>query len=217
MAAECFASIHLCRIRVTRLDTLGNPVAGPNNVYVTDRPLQLGITPVVETGEEKTLVGGCDCIVAEYKGTDKLKRFDLELDLATVEPALFEMLTGGSAILDAEGDPIGVWWQSYANCSEDQQPNVAFEAWQDLWEDDHQASGTPYLQWVFPSSRWQIGEQSLGNDFLQPKLTGFTRGNTLWGDGIFGDYPEAAEPLGGFFYTDEIPDAACGYRSFAIT
>jgi hypothetical protein len=218
MTALCKAAIHLCAIRVTRLDDLGDPSPGPNNVFVSDNSIMLGVTPEIEAGEEKNLVGGCDCIIASYKGKDKLKRFSLELDQGLLEPALLEMLLGGSAILDGV-DPIGMWWPSQLSCEDDTQPNLCFEGWQDLWEDDHLSNegGFRYLHWIWPSTYWQIGDHSLQNDFNQPKVTGFSRGNPNWGLGIFGDLPEAAEPLGGWFYDDAKPTAQCGWQTQAIT
>ena len=218
MAAECLAAIHLCAIRVTRLEADGSPTPGPNNSYVTNKPIQLGVTPVIEAGQDRTLVGGCDCLVATYRGFDKLKRFDLELDLGTLEPGLIEMLIGADAIIDT-GVPIGDWWpssQTFA-CGTNPQPNVAIEAWQDGWADDAPDADFPYIRWIFPSSFWQIGAQSLQNDFLQPKLSGFTRGNPEWGLGIYGDQPEAAQSLGGFFYDTTRPDGACGYATANIS
>lgn len=217
MAAICDAAIHLCRVRVTRLDSTGSPVAGPNNVYVTDASIQLSVKPQIQAGEDKVLVGGCDCIIASYRGYDKLKRFDLELDLGKIQPGLIEMLTGSTAILDGV-DPIGVWWPNDLTCDGTIQPNVCIEGWQTLWTDDHpEASPHQYVHWIWPSSFWQISDHTLQNDFLQPKLTGFTRANPNWGLGIFGEQPEAAGDLGGFFYVDAMPTASCGYQTFAIT
>src|SRR3990167_6050700 len=138
MPSVCQAAIYLCRVRATRLDALGNPSAGPNNVYVTDTPITLGVTPVLEEGDDKTLVGGCDCIVSSYRGYDKLKRFDLELDLGLLEPAMLELMLGADAILSG-AVPIGLWWPSNFSCSDTPQPNVCFEGWQDAWVDDRQA------------------------------------------------------------------------------
>lgn len=217
MAARCLASLHLCRIRVTRLDALGNPTAGPNNVYVSDKPIQLQVTPEIEAGSDTTLVGGCDCIVATRRGFDKLKRFTLQLDLGDVEPGLLEMLIGADAILDG-ADPIGIWWPvQQFDCAVPAQPSVAFEGWTDLWEDDRQAADWPYAHWIWPSTSWQIGPHTLQNDFLQPQLNGYSRGNSQWGVGPFHDAPEAVGQLGGFFYDTEIPDASCGYQSHTIT
>lgn len=215
--AECLAMIHLCRVRVTRLDQFGNPTAGPNNVYVTDTPMVLTVTPNYEAGQDLVLTGGCDCIIAEYRGFDKLKRFDLELDIGTFEPGLIEMMIGAAAIVDS-GAPIGVWWPtSQFDCGVPAQPNVCIEAWQDAWDEDQQSSVFPFIQHIFPSSFWSIGATTLQNDFTQPKLTGFTRQNTNWGLGIYGDQPETAQPLGGSFYTTTRPDGSCGYQSHAIT
>ncbi len=218
MTAICDAAIHLCRVRATRLDAFGNPAAGPNNVYVTDKAMMLSVKPEIEAGVDKTLVGGCDCIIATYRGFDKLKRFNLEMDLGVIEPGLLEMLTGGDSVLDSGNDPIGLWWPSQASCSDPAQPNVCFEGWQDMWADDHQESSPyRYLHWIWPSSFWQIADHTLQNDFNQPKVTAFTRANPNWGLGIYGDLPEAAGVLGGFFFTDDQPAASCGWQSHALT
>jgi hypothetical protein len=215
MTAICPSVIHLCFIRVTRLDAVGNPVAGPNNSYTTNEPIMLTVTPDILAGEVKDQKGGCDQLISTYRGQDILKRFNLELDLGVDEPGLEEMLTGGSAIVDTSGDPIGV--QFPLPCGT-QQPYVAIEAWQDLWDCDHQPSVPyPYKRWVWPSSRWQRGPVTLQNDFTQPKFTGFTLGNPNWGLGIYGDQPEAAQANGCYFFDTTLPNAECGWQSQPIT
>ncbi len=215
--AECLGAIHLCRTRVTRLDQLGNPLPGPNNFYVTDKPLMLSVTPQIEAGQDKPLVGGCDCIVLMYRGFDKLKYFNLEFDLAVLEPALLEMMLGAPAITSGV-DVVGINWPNQLNCAAPTQPNVCLEGWQDAWVDDHQDPTLPYWHWCWPSVHFQIGAHSLQNDFNQPKVTGWTRGNTNWGDGIFGDVPQAWGPLGGVFATATAPPAAlCSYQWHTIT
>lgn len=211
----CDSAIHLCRIRVTRVDATGNPLDVENNVYVSDKSIMLGTTPDVLAGEVKDQKGGCDQLLATYRGQDILKRYNLELDQGVVEPALEEMLTGGSAIMDGSNGVIGVWFPIPCGT---QQPYVAFEAWEDLWDCDHQPSEPyRYVHWIFPSTRWQKGASSLQNDFRLPKFTGFSQGNSAWGLGPFGDQPEAAEPTGGWFFTNTIPDAECGYQTVVVT
>lgn len=214
--AVCDALIKICALRVTRLDSLGNPVAGPNNVYATANSMMLSVKPNIQAGDDKTLVGGCDCIIAEYHGYDKLKYFDLELDLGLVEPGLLEMLTGGTAILSG-GVPIGLDFPNQLDCSQPTQPNVAIEAWQAMWTDDHQNSTYPYARYVFPSSYWQLSDFSLQMDFNQPKLTGWTRSNPNWGTGIFHDTTVSIGVQGGFYYDTGLPLMECGYQSWAIT
>lgn len=220
MAAECLAAIHICRLRVTRLDDTGAPVAGPNNVYVTDKVMQLGVTPTIEAGQDRTLTGGCDCIIATYRGPDKLKRFDLELDIGVLEPGLLEMLLGGDIILDGT-DPIGLWWSDQAFDCSNPQPSLCIEAWQTAWDGGGPAADFPNVHWVWPLTHWQVGAHTLTNDFLQPKVTGFSLANSAWGTGIYHDLPLGAGsvgPLGGWFYdTEDLPTATCGYQSHAIT
>ena len=47
MANVCGTSLHVCRIRATRLDDVGNVAAPPNNAYVTDSPISVTVTPRV--------------------------------------------------------------------------------------------------------------------------------------------------------------------------
>ncbi|MFL5309678.1 MAG: hypothetical protein ACJ79H_04400 [Myxococcales bacterium] len=213
----CFEQIHLCLVRVTRLDEIGNPLAEDNNVYVTNESIQLGVTPQVQAGDDKRLISGCDCVLARYRGNDKLMGFDLEFDLGDIEPALMELMLGASAIVDGP-DVRGFWWPTQVSCEDAPQPNVCLEGWATAWDDDHQAEApNRYAHWIWPSTRWQIGTHSLANDFLQPKLMGFTRGNPFWGMGIYGDQPEEAQPNGGMWWTDELPTADCGWQTQLIT
>lgn len=220
MANSCPNLIHLCRIRITRLDALGNPLPGPDNYWVSDSPAQLVVTPSIEAGKDIVQTGGCDCITGLYRGFDKLKRFDLDLDINKAEWGLLEMLTGATAIAGTDPlAPVGVWWSENAfDCSIPAQPNVAFEGWQDAYDIDHPDPDTPYVHWIYPSSFWQIAPHTMQNDFTAPKITGFTRGNTLWGTGPYGDLPEAAGPLGGGFETAIAPPAGlCHYQTVGVS
>jgi hypothetical protein len=218
MSAICPAVIRLCAIRLTALDAVGNPVAGSNNAYVSSESIMLSVKPTIEAGEDKTLVGGCDCIIATYRGKDKLKWFEFELDQGVLEPGLQELMLGSAVILDGTGAPIGNWWPQQLGCDVPGQPNVCLEAWQDLWEDDHQMA-TPYqfLHYIWPSTSWEIGDFDLQNDFMQPKLTGYSRANPQWGEGPFHDTPEFVQPIGGYWFDNHIPTAQCGWITQPLT
>lgn len=217
--AVCGSLIHICALRVTRLDSQGNVLDESNNSYVTNNVVSVQVNPVIEAGLDSTLVGGCDCIVASYKGTDKLKRFEFTLELPTFEPALIEMMTGATLIEDTSDIPvpIGVSWPSQLSCSDTQAPNVAIEWWSDLWTDDQQDPDWPYVHSIYPSSYWQIGQQTGQNDFANPQFTGFTRTNSLFGD----PYDDLPSPVsagfldqgGEFLTTTAPPTAECGYQT----
>lgn len=215
----CPNSILFCALRVTRLNVDGTPAAGPNNAYVTDRAMTLTMTPDIEDGEDKVMIGGCDCINARYRGRDKLKGFSLALTSTAVEPGLMEMLLGATLISDGSDDPvpIGVNWPTQLSCSDGQQPPVGIEGWSKAWVDDRQDDGFPYIRWVFPMTFWQMDENELGADFLELALNGYTRTNENWGVGPYSDQVVNGEiiefePQGGFFFDDMIPAAGCGYQ-----
>lgn len=210
----CGVSLHVCRIRVTRLDSVGNVAGGADNSYVSDKPISVQLTPTIETGADTTLKGGCDVILATYQGPDLLKGFELEFAKGAIEPAMEELMLGGTLIEDDSTVPvpIGLWHPG----SDDVQAAVAFEFWTDVWEGSAQNADWPFIHHVYPYTTWRMGQQTFENDFAQPTLSGKARANSAWGSGPYGDQPEPipANSPGGFFYTDEpTPDAACGYAT----
>lgn len=222
MAAKCLTLIHLCRLRVTRLDAVGNPVAGPNNVYVTDQAMRLNVTPEINEGEKRSRRNGCDCLVASLKTDDLLEYVNFELEMGTEEPGLAEMLTGATIIMDPDAptDPIGFWHPtSQFDCATAARPLVAIEAWQHTVDKNRFDADFPYFRWVYPASKWRPSDQAAENDFATVKYEGYSVGNDQWGEGPFHDQPEAAQALGGGFYDTaaHLPTAACGYQSHAIT
>jgi hypothetical protein len=217
--AICDSAIRLCAIRATRLDDVGNPQAVPNNVYVSDSPLTISVTPDTLTGERRNSIGGCDCVVATYRGKDKMLGFTLEFDVSKIEPGLMELMLGATPIPGpgTSTDDIGWWWPQRTFCDDAESPNVCLEGWQNLWEDDHPDPTYPYLHWIWPSTFWSIGPHTLNVEFLQPRFNGFTRGNPNWGLGIFDDLPEECEPQGGAWYDTSIPTARCGLQTVSVT
>ncbi len=209
MAAPCGVSLHVCTVRLTVLDSnTGNVSDTDDNSYVSDKPLSVQVTPTIEAGADITLTGGCDCVIAAYRGTDKLKRFEFEVNVAALEPVMIAMMVGGTILVDGAVD-VGVAWPSSLECGE-AEPVVAFEFWTDHWNGDSQDPTYPYIHHIYPQTRWQIGQQQYQNDFAQPVLAGFSRQNLVWGNGPYGDGPGADISNGGWFYTDVAPPtAAC--------
>lgn len=216
----CAIPLHVCRFRVTRLDTDGSVAAGPDNAYVSDNLVTVALNPNIEVGVEESLVGGCGCIVATRKDPDRLKRFDFTINASALEPAMLEMMLGADLIED-DSDvpvPIGVWFPDQIGCDATPPPPVAVEFWADAWVDDYQDPDWPYIHWIWPRTFWQLAPTSLGNQFTQPAISGFSRSNPEWGLGPYGDQTEEV-PVGapgGFFYTDLVPPTAeCGYQTAA--
>lgn len=215
MANSCPSIIDFCRMRVTLLDAVGNVADTTDNSYVTDKTIQMQITPDVETGEERTLKGCGGCVIATSRQQDRLKRWQLEINLAALEPALLQLLLGVDIITDG-GDDIGINGVSQTDC-EFEPTLVAVEAWANTIVDDAPDPNHPYAYFVWPATFWQFGQNSIGQDFWQPTVAGFSRSNPLWGTGPYDD-------LGVAFSVDQWaivqvaeapPDAVCGYQHIA--
>lgn len=214
MANVCGTSFHVCKVRATRLDDVGNVAPSPNNSYVTDSPISVQVTPRVEAGADITLKGGCDCIIATYQGPDLLKGFDLAFVKGKIEPGLEEMLLGADVITDG-ADLVGIWHPGPLDCG-DVQPAAGFEFWTDVWQGSAQETVRPYIHHVYPQTTWQQQAQTFANEFAQPGVAGKAVANPAWANGPYGDQPEPvpSQSPGGFFYTDETPPTgSCGYAS----
>lgn len=211
MAVECGPSLQLCAVRVTLLDGLGNVAADTDNEYVTDLLMSMAVSPEVQAGANQILTGGCDCTVADYRGTDKLRRFTFSMLTAAVEPGLLALLIGADLVNDG-GDIIGWTWPGPVECGTTP-TQVAIEFWTKHWLGDAQDTTWPWFHHVYPSTSWQIGNQTYANDFAQPTINGFSRQNQLWGNGPYGDQPTGYDFSRGGVYltTEDPPTAECGF------
>lgn len=212
---DCTIPFEICRLRVTRLDAVGNVAPEPNNFWVTDKITQLVITPDVETGADRVLLGGCGCIIAAAKISDLRKRWTVAIDKGSIEPGLEELLLGDTVITSG-GDAIGVWSTPQIGCDTSGPPNVAIEAWSKNYDFDHQDAALPWIHTIFPMAEFQRTAQTLNDDFATSGVTGFTRVNPVWGNGPYADQPEAVAAgadMGQFKTAIDPPAAACAYGS----
>lgn len=220
--AICVDSIKICALRVTLLDDLGNTAAGPNNFVATNRENQLEYTGVTDKGKDLFYRNGCDLPLANYKSADLLRYFNLTVDFFSLEPAVQSIMLGAAILDDGTGDPVGFEY-ALQDCPTDVPPPlVAVEAWSWSWDCDAQVPATPYWYYVFPMVQWATDQaNTLQVDILQPKLTGFTRRNPLWGHGPYGGVVQGAaggpdfESVSGgpavFLTSTPPPDAICGF------
>jgi hypothetical protein len=222
MAGICVGSIKICALRVTLLDSVGNVVGGPNNYVSTILESQLQFTGVVDKGKDLFYRDGCDRPLSNYKSPELLRRFDLQVDFYALEPAVQSLMLAAPILSDGSGNAVGFEYAMQDCPTDPQPPNTAIEAWSWSWQCDSQVAATPYWYYLWPSVQWSTDQaQILQTDLLQPKLTGFTRRNPVWGHGPFGGIVkgaaggptyQSATGGGAVFLTSTPPPAAvCGF------
>lgn len=184
----CGPSFGLCAFRVTLLDELGNVAAG-DNTYVTDAQLSLAWTPNIDTGATFSQRNGCGCSLAKFKAEDIFNWYEFTFTDGAFEPAMVALMLGATPILD--GTDIVGWHDPGALACDEAKPIVAVEAWTQhmLRGGSSKDSDYPYIHWVWPASKWQFGDNTAEEDFMNPVLTGFSVSNPLWGSGPYGDGP----------------------------
>ena len=217
MAFNCGVSFGACLVRITRLDDNGNVIAG-NNAYVTDNPISISVNPNIETGNAFSVRNGCGCSISRRKFPDIFNWWELSLNMATLEPQMISFLLGAATITDG-ADVVGIAFPSALDCA-DQAPAVAFEFWSEHVVGSGLDATYPYFHWVFPSTVWQIGDNTFEEGPAEPTVNAFSQTNGNWGDGPYGDGPPDGEVIseGAFWATnDALPTAECAAQAVTST
>lgn len=202
---ECGAPIQICAMRFTLLDDLGNVQDVADNSYVTNKGIEVQVSPEVEAGTSSILKGGCDDVLARYKGRDILLNWTFTFNRGALEPELVGLILGTQMFVDT-GDVFG-----YALPGPSDEPsNVAFEMWMKYWVDGAQHPIWPWVHLTYPSTSWQLGDQTRGQDLQPEVMTGFSRTNLAWGQGPYGDGPGYDIRYGAIYLQQaDPPTAAC--------
>ena len=209
MAFNCGVSYGACLVRITRVDANGNVLAGDNS-YVTDKPISISVNPNIETGDSFSVKNGCGCKISSRKFPDTFNFWELALNMATLEPEMIAFMLGAATIEDG-ADTVGVAFPSALSCDE-ANPAVAFEFWAEHVVGSGLDATYPYFHWVFPSTVWQIGDNTFEAGPAEPTLNGFSQTNGNWGEGPYGDGPPDGQDIaeGAVWATnDELPTAEC--------
>ncbi len=217
MAFNCGVSFGACLVRITRLDSNGNVIAG-NNAYVSDKPISIAVNPNIEAGNSFSVRNGCGCGVARRKFPDTFNWWELTLNMAALEPEMQAFMLGADTI-DNGGDVVGLAYPAALSC-EDQAPAVAFEFWTEHIVGSGLDATYPYFHFVYPSTTWVVGDNTFEEGPAQPVLNGTSQTNSNWGEGPYGDGPPDGQDIseGGYWASDDdLPAAECGAQAVTST
>lgn len=184
MATTCFKIVRGKRARITRLDECGNPpdYGTPNSAVVTDGFISVGLTSVVETGDEITQKNANGDLCVNDKSRDQFKRWDLAISFCEVNPSLAEMVSNAILEEDWNGDVVGIRVPEGAALE-----SFGLELWtgvpgSDCVPGEPTVYGYMLLPFVIPGV---LGNMTVQNGVTTFDVRGHTRGSGGWGVGPY--------------------------------
>jgi len=195
--------LQACILRVARLDANCVPQSGSNNILVTAGLVSVQATADTEEATRFERKNACGAIAWQAEGgCDKVKRYNLTMELATFDYELLEMMTGGTLIL-ADADDAPESWQGkvigFASPGNDTScPNgvsleIFTKAAYNSGECTALAEGTPqFVRHIFPRAFLTPSDRNFEDDVAVARLTGFSTPNAAWSTGSTADWIGAA-------------------------
>lgn len=212
---DCRPQVQACAIRVARLEPDGVPSPGASNLYVSDALVTMTVTPVYTDGDEIEDKNACGDVAVNYKGPDSFKRLDVTIQLASHDPELEELLSGGD-VLDPAPVPKGFAAPAIGTYTDN---GVSIELWAKRIDDGDLDANYPYAHWAYPKVKnLRIGDHTHANASNLPQFSGQALENANWFDGPLNDWPGVtSDRVYQWVPTSTLPTASCGYQTLAAS
>ena len=179
------------RLRATRINSCGLPIAGAANTLVTDGYVSAKITAVMIDAKELEQLNaeGKQCVVDRTPPQRKHYRVDLEL--CNVNTGLISMFSGWEQILDYDDMPVG--FRDQKDVEGDY--GVALEIWTGGRSDDdcplptddaiftNPGSGKKYGYLLVGATEFKVGDISVSAAVATLTLSGISVAMPQWGKG----------------------------------
>lgn len=188
MPTQCFKIVRGKRLRITRLDECGVPAdyGTPNSSVVTSGFISVGLTAVIEAGDEITQKNANGDLCINDRSRDQFKRWDLAISFCEVNPSLAEMVSNATLEEDWDGNVVGIRVPEGAALE-----SFALELWtgvpgSDCVADTPATYGYMLLPFVIPGVLGNITVQNGASTF---DIRGQTRAGEGWGVGPYDVVP----------------------------
>lgn len=187
MATTCPSFLRGNVMRVTRLNSCGQPIYGDCNQVVSDGFVTVTLSAEVQEGEEVTVTKANGQTCVSDKACDQLRWYTVETEFCQVDPDLIQIMNPTwEKILDYQGDTIGYDAKGNLSCD----TGFGLEIWMDTYgatdacsgEGSQGAFGYLLLPWVVGGAP---GDLEIGNDAISFTFSGRTKLGSRWGKGPY--------------------------------
>lgn len=218
-AVTCVGQYSACALRAARLNAQCTPLNSLGDIVVTAALVTLNMTADVDEGKKFEPKTACGAIPWTAEEEDKIKRYNIDLQLAIWDYELIEILTG-AALLIGEGT-----WANKVVGFESPGPNAdpfngcSLEVFTKTSGSGGPCGPTstnpPYVRHIFPRCKFRLGDHTIENEVLFANFTGWSTNNASWNYGAVTLEWDATAPLSddapyAQIYSATLPTTGCG-------
>lgn len=188
------------RLRATKIDACGRPIAGPKNRLVTSGYVSATLTAVMREATDLTQdnAEGKECYVD--RTPPQRRWYTPAIELCNVNTGLLSMFTGWETLVDLSATPVPVGFRDQKDVETDY--GIAIELWtagksdddcpEPPTDDDYldaPGTGRSYGYFLFGATEWIPGDLTIGATVSTFTLTGRTIPMPAWGMGPYNVQP----------------------------
>jgi hypothetical protein len=181
------------KLRATKINSCGMPVAGASNRLVTSGFISVAMTMVQQPAQDLEQSNAEGQICVSDRTPPQRKWYTPAIELCNVDPELINLMSGWPLVLDYDGNPIG-----YKDATQvDEDYGVALEVWTGGKSADDcptpttdsifsvATSGLQYGYFLFGGVEWVMGNITIAAQVATFTLTGRTIPMPQWGCGPY--------------------------------
>lgn len=188
-----FGVVRGLRLRATKVNSCGLPIAGPGNRLVTKGFITAQLDPEMKAAEDLEQQNAAGEVCVAERTPPERKWHNIQLELCKVNTELISLLNGWPQILDPDDIPIGFRDQAKV----DGDYGVALEIWTGGKDDDDCAiptndsifsaptSGRKYGYLLFAGKEFTLGAINIGSSVSTFTLNGISLPMSNWGRGPY--------------------------------
>lgn len=179
---SCIYLAGLSTIRVTRLDSCGLPIAGPENGFVFDCVASIAMEADIDEGDDLVYKSGTGKICAIKRACPQLLGYNVTLTIGAISPEFIDIVTGQPRYLGFDGEPIG-----FDDCQyQCPGPGFGLEWWAPTIGGDCTDGEPKYLYGLLPwNINGRLGDLTVANEVAELEYTGTTKAGGKWGTGPY--------------------------------
>lgn len=195
--------LQACILRVARLGADCVPMSGANDIIVTAGLASVQATPDTEEATKFEGKNACGAVAWQAEGgCDRVKRFNLTVELQVFDYEFLELTTGGTLILGAADLEQTAWRNKVIGfaypgnetaCPNGVSLEIFTKAAYNTGECTSLGAATPrFVRHIFPRSFFTPSDRNFEDDGATNRLTGYSTPNPAWSRGSTPDWLGAA-------------------------